>query len=150
MFLNIDELKTVMYDYQLEEITENDNTITVMAIKAAISQIKSYLKPSNKKEYDDGRPLYDIDKIFDAKGDERDALILEFCKDIAAYRVCRLANVDIIHKQVVENYDRAIEWLKDVRNGDANPDLPTLDIDDNTEVSKIPFRYGSRPKFNHE
>ena len=151
MFLEIDEMKSVMYDYQMNEITENDDTIVAMAIKAAVSQVKSYLKPNNKKEFDDGRPLYDIDMIFGATGIDRDPLILEICKDIACYRVCRLANVDIIHTQVVENYDRAIAWLKDVRSGDANADLPTLSNDnDENGISKIPFRYGSRPKFNHE
>jgi len=150
MFLEITEMKSVMYGYQMNEITENDDTIVAMAIKAAVSQIKSYLKPSNKKEYDDGRPLYDVDKIFSMAGNDRDPLILELCKDIACYRVCRLANVDIIQTQVIENYDRAIGWLKDVRSGDANADLPLIDSDNETSVSKIPFRYGSRPKFNHE
>lgn len=152
MFLEINEMKSVMYDYQMNEITENDDTIVAMAIKAAVSQIKSYLKPSNKKEFDDGRPLYDVDKIFTSTGNKRDPLILELCKDIACYRICRLANVDIIHTQVLENYDRAIGWLKDVKSGDANADLPTLDNSGSGDsgLSKIPFRYGSRPKFNHE
>lgn len=156
MFLEIDELRSVMYKYQLDVIIENDNSIAVMAIKSAVSEMKSYLNPSNQKQWQDGRPQYDVDKIFNAQGDDRDALILELCKDIALYRVCRLSNVDIIHAHVIEKYDRAIDWLEKVAGlkgaPTLTPDLPTIESDDEGETgsSKKVFRYGSRPKFNHE
>lgn len=150
MFLEIDELRSVMYNYQLETIIENDNTIAVMAINSAVSELKSYLNPSNQRQWNDGRPKYDINKIFGAQGIDRDPLILELCKDIALYRICRLANVDIIHDHVKERYDRAIEWLSKVAglNGapTLTPDLPTIDTND----QRKPFRYGSRAKFSHE
>ncbi len=159
MFLEIDELRSVMYSYQLETIIENDNTIAVMAIESAVSEMKSYLNPSNQKQWQDGRPQYDVDKIFSAQGGDRDALILELCKDIALYRVCRLSNVDIIHEHVKERYDRAIDWLEKVA-GVGNhkgtptitPNLPTIKTDEGETGSsaKKLFRYGSRPKFNHE
>ncbi|NDV45496.1 DUF1320 domain-containing protein [Paludibacter sp. 221] len=155
MFVEIDEMRSVMYSYQMGEITEGDDTIVVMAIKSAVSEIKSYLNPSNQKQWQDGRPLYDVAKIFGAVGDDRDPLILEICKDIACYRVCRLANVDIIHEHVKERYDRAIDWLGKVAgiNGapTLTPDLPTIDPDaPGGDANKKLFRYGSRPKFNHE
>lgn len=155
MFLSIDEMRSVMYSYQLDEITENDNTIVTMAIKSAVSEMKSYLNPSNQKQWQDGRPLYDVSKIFGATGDERDALIMELCKDIAAYRVCRLANVDVIHEHVKERYDRAIDWLKSVAglNGapTLTPDLPTIDPDtEGGDNEKKTYRAGSRKKFDHE
>lgn len=156
MFLEIDEMRSVMYNYQMNEITENDDTITVMAIKSAVSEMKSYLNPSNQKQWQDGRPLYDVNKIFGATGNDRDPLILELCKDIACYRVCRLANVDIIHEHVKERYDRAIDWLEKVAGlkgaPTLTPDLPTIAPDDEGEAgtSKKPFRYGSRQKFRHE
>lgn len=156
MFLEIDELRSVMYSYQLETIIENDNTIAVMAINSAVSEMKSYLNPSNQRQWSDGRPQYDVNKIFGTQGINRDALILELCKDIALYRICRLANVDIIHEHVKERYDRAIDWLEKVigLKGKAtlNPNLPTIEPDEGGDnaSSKKPFRYGSRPKFNHE
>jgi phage gp36-like protein len=158
MFLEIEEMKSVMYNYQMDEITENDDTIVAMAIKAAVSEMKSYLNPSNQKQWQDGRPLYDVGKIFSAGGENRDPLILEICKDIACYRVCRLANVDIIHEHVKERYDRAIDWLSAVAGvGEykgaptITPDLPTIDNeDDSGSSSKKLFRWGSRPKFNYE
>lgn len=154
MFLEIDELRSVMYSYQLETIIENDNTIAVMAINSAVSEMKSYLNPSNQKQWNDGRPMYDVNKIFSAQDGDRDALILELCKDIALYRICRLANVDIIHEHVKERYDRAIDWLEKVAGlkgaPTLTPDLPTIESDGEAGSTKKPFRYGSRPKFNHE
>ena len=152
MFVSIEELKSVMYGYQMGEITENDEDIVIQSIESAIEEIQSYLAPNNKKEFDDGRPLYDVDKIFSATGKERNALIVRFCLSIAAWYICELSNVDIIHEQVKERYDRAISWLKSVVKGDANPRVPTLSGDNEGEAgsSKKPFRYGSRPKFNHE
>jgi phage gp36-like protein len=75
---------------------------------------------------------------------------------MAVYYICRLANVDIIHEQVKQRYDRAIDWLEKVSatgkyNGSTpiNADLPTLESDSTSELS-LPFRSGSREKFNHE
>ncbi len=156
MLIEIDELRSVMYSYQLQTIIENDNTIAVMAINSAVSEMKSYLNPSNQKQWQDGRPLYDVNKIFGVTGDDRDPLILELCKDIACYRICRLANVDIIHEHVKERYDRVIDWLEKVAGlkgaPTLAPDLPLIETDGEGEAgsSKKPFRYGSRPKFNHE
>lgn len=157
MFIEVEEMKSVMYRYQMDVITENDNTITAMAIKSAVSEMKSYLNPSNQKQWSDGRPRYDVDKIFGATGDDRDPLLLELCKDIACYRVCRLANVDIIAEHVKERYDRAIEWLSKVAGLSGaptlSPDLPTITDSDDEEggdSTKKLFRYGSRRKFNHE
>lgn len=151
-FITVDEMRSVMYNYQIDEITETDNSIVLMAIDSAVSEIKSYLNPSNQKQWDDGRSKFDIEKIFGATGADRDALILELCKDIACYRICRLSNVDMIYDHVKERYQAAIDWLTKVASGVVNPNLPTID-DDGTgegEATKLPFRFGSRPKFNHE
>lgn len=156
MFLEIDEMRSVMYGYQLEEITENDDTITVMAINSAVSEMKSYLNPSNQRQWQDGRPLYDVGEIFGATGNERDPLILELCKDIACYRICRLANVDLIHEHVKERYDRAIDYLEKVAGlkgaPTLTPDLPTIDPGNGGESGSLKkvFRFGSRTKFSHE
>lgn len=151
-FLTIDEMKSVMYQYQVDEITESDKSIVLMAIDSAVSEMKSYLNPSNKKVYEDGRFLYDIQKIFSATGTDRDALILELCKDIACYRVCRLSNVDLIYDHVKERYQAAIDWLTKVAEGSINPNLPIIKnpTPGEGESKKLPFRYGSRFKFKHE
>jgi phage gp36-like protein len=161
MFLETDELKSAIYAYQLAEIveiTEDDDTnldIVIMAIDAAIEEIKSYLRPNNQGRWNDGRNRYDVDAIFSASGSERNPLILEFTKSIAVWYVCRLSNVDIIHEKVKERYDRAIEWLEKVSGTGKyagapalSPDLPVITFEETDET--LPFRFGSREKFNHE
>lgn len=160
MFLEIEEMRSVMYEYQMNEITEADDTIVMMAIRSAISEMKAYLTPSDQKQWQDGRPRYDVEKIFGATGEDRDALILELCKDIAAWRVCRLSNVDMIYQHVKDRYDLAIDWLERVsgtgKHKDAptiSPGLPTIPNDGDGEEGssgKKPFRFGSRNKFRHE
>lgn len=161
MFLTAAELKSAIYEYQLNEIVEitTENTtnadIVLMAINAAVEEMKSYLNPNNQGRWIDGRNKYDIAAIFGATGTDRNALILELCKSIAVYYVCRLSNVDIIDEKVKDRYDRAITWLEKVAgvgkfaDGPAiTPDLPVITLADTAE--NVPWRFGSREKFNHE
>jgi hypothetical protein len=156
MFLEKNELKSVLYDYQLSEITESSEDIILMAISAAVEEMKSYLCPNNQSRWNDGRTRYNVVAIFDATAEHRNPLILELCKNMAVYYICRLSNVDIIQEKVKERYDRAIDWLEKVsgtgKSAGApalNPDLPILVIDPESEDA-LSFRFGSREKFNHE
>ena len=156
-FLTESELKSVLYEYQLQQITEEDSSISLMAINAAIEEVKSYLTPNAQNHWRDGRPRYDVAVIFSATGSNRNALILELCKTIALYYVSRLANVDIIQERVRERYDRAIEYLEKVAgvgkfaNAPAiTPDLPVVVPDPTDETYMGAWRFGSRPKFSHD
>ena len=156
MFLTYQELKSVLYEYQLDEITETSPDIAEMAINAAVEEMKSYLSPTGQVRWRDGRPRYDVAAIFSATGRSRNALVLELCKSIALYYVCRLANVDIIQERVMDRYDRAIDWLEKVagvgKYADAPgiaPDLPVLPSGTD-ETAQQAFRYGSREKFSHD
>lgn len=156
MFIEVEELSSVAYEYQLNEITENNPDIVEMAINAAVQEMISYLKPNAQKQWKDGRPRYDVEAIFGATGTNRNSLILELCKSIALYYVCRLANVDMIQERVQDRYDRAVEWLEKVagvgKYANAPGITPNLPVLEETETSDttIPFRFGSRTKFNHE
>ncbi len=161
MFLTKAELKSVIYEYQLNDIVEittgstTNEDIVVMAIDAAVEEMKSYLNPNNQGHWIDGRNRYNTAVIFAATGTARNPLILEFAKSIALYYICRLSNVDIIEEKVKARYDRAIDWLEKVAgigkyaDGPAiTPNLPLLTLEDTPE--NVPFRFGSRDKFNHE
>jgi len=137
MFLPIDELKTVVYDYQLSEIVEDDNTIIEMAVQAAIEEVKSYLCSR-----------YDTDKTFSAEGSERNPLILEITKDVALWQIIRLSNPDIIHDRVKDRYDRAIEWLDKVARGLISPTLPAIQGEQGGDIS--PIKWGSMEKQRYD
>lgn len=151
MFLNPLDLDNVIYGYQIEQITENDDTIVLQALAAAEEEAKSYLEPNaNQREFLDGRLLYDVDTIFNAAGAERNPLILQHTLTVAKWHIVHLCNADVIYEHAKERYDRAIEWFDKMNTGDVIlSSLPQLDrSEDNTE--KQPFSFGSRAKFNHD
>jgi hypothetical protein len=153
MFLKKDELRSTVYSYQLDQITEEDDSIIDMGINAAIEEVKSYFTANDKKEWMDGRPRYDAVAIFASTGANRNALILELTKTVAEWWIIRLCNADIIHERVKERYDRAIDYFKQIASGKVTiGSLPILPPDDGstTPTTALPFRMGGRAKFIHE
>lgn len=163
MFLEIDEMKDVLYGYQMNEIAENDDTIIESGIIAGVAEVKAYFTASNQKQWNDGRPRYDAAAIFSATGNNRDAFVLRMCKTVAAWNICELSNVDMIYDQVKERYENVIKTLEKIagmgeyKNAPTlTPDLPTLapeqipPLGGGGAINNKPFRYGSRTKFNHE
>lgn len=156
MFLTVAELNSVIYEYQLNEITESSPDIAEMAINAAVEEVTSYLNPTDQTKWRDGRPRYDVAAIFSAVGVNRNAMILSLVKSIALYQICQLANVDIIQERVIQRYDRAIDYLEKVAgigkykdSPPIAPKFPVLPAGD-ADTAKQAFRFGSREKFNHE
>ena len=49
MFISAEEMKSVLYEYQVDEITEENDDIVTEGIEAAISEVKSYFHAANKK-----------------------------------------------------------------------------------------------------
>lgn len=136
-FLIPEELKTVLYEYQTDSITEFDNDIVLSSIDAALEECRSYLAG-----------LYDVTTIFAATGTARNALLLEYAKSITVWYLIRLSNPDQSWEQAKDRYDRAIKWLKDVRDGKLSPTLPRVTMPPDGEVvGKIKFI--SNKKFNH-
>lgn len=147
MFITVPELNTIIYEYQLAQIVEQNNDIALTAIATAEQEVRSYLTPNNLKQWQDGRPRYDVDVIFSAQGTDRNALIMQHVKTIAVWYVCQLSNPDIIYEHIKERYDRAIDYLKRISKGEVTLNLPILE---ESAEPKQPFRFGSRTKFNHE
>ena len=135
MFIEISELNTVAAEYKLEEITDYDDGILQQCILAAVKRVRRMLS---------GR--YDVDSIFTAKGEERDAELLEICKNIALWFLVRRCNVDILYHRVKETYDRDMEYLEELKNGDIPSDLPLREVDGQPVGV---FRSGSNRKFTH-
>lgn len=158
MFLTVEEMKDVLYSYQADEIAEGDEQIIENGINAAVNEVRAYFTASNQKQWNDGRPKYDIDKIFSATGDSRDPWVLRMCKTVSAWNICELSNVDIIYDKVKERYDNVIKTLEKIAgigeykdSPTLTPDLPTIEPDpDDGSSNQKPFRYGSRKKFRHE
>lgn len=156
MFATIEDLKTHLYQYQSQEISEGDDDILLRAIAAAEQEVKAYFYINHKKEFLDGRLRYDVDKIFSATGAGRNPLILNLVVTVAVWHLVVLSNPDVIHDIIKDRYDRAIDWLKKLNKGEISlGNLPLLEekIDNQNpeeDTKQQPFRFGSRNKFNHE
>lgn len=136
MFITKEEIKTHLYDYQVDQITDNDDTIVTSAIDTAVAEVKSYL--ANR---------YDVATIFAAAGNNRSALIVDHVKVCAAYHLLLLCNVDAIYERYEKAYERSISFLKDVADGLLSPDLPYLHTSTGRPTGTI--QLNSQPKFNH-
>lgn len=151
MFLQKEDLKNNIYNYQVDQITEGDDTIVMQGLAAAEEECRSYLESNiYQKENQDGRLIYDVATIFEATETNRNPLILQHCITIAKYHIIQLSNVDILYEQAKDRYDRAIDWLTKLAKGQITlKSLPTLEISEEDENLKA-FSFGSRKKFNHE
>jgi hypothetical protein len=152
MFIEKKDLGTAMYEYQMDQITDGDDDIIAQACNAAIEEAKSYLTPNpDRKQWLDGRLLYDVEAIFSKEGDDRHSLVVQHCCTIAKWYVAELCNADFIYEKAKERYDRAIKWFDNVARGTINvSSLPQLVRDETTAGTKQPFEFGSRAKFNHD
>ena len=107
---------TTDYDPQIVEICED----------RAIAEMRSYL---NKR--------YDCNRIFDARGADRHALVLMFAIDIAIFHIFCQHNPYKMSKIRQDRYDRAVEWLKGVMRGDVTIDgAPLLPADELEDKSR--------------
>ncbi|MFD2874048.1 hypothetical protein ACFS5N_16315 [Mucilaginibacter ximonensis] len=148
-FLTKEDLRSAIREYQLDAITDNDDTIVQMAIDAAIEQAKSMLTPNDMKIWDDGRPHYDVDAIFTQENADRNALMLANTKTVALWHLIQLCNTGLNYDDAKDRYDRAIKYLKDLGAGIVNSGtLPKITAD--PPPDQQPFYSGSRAKFSHD
>jgi len=164
MYLELEEMKSVLYQYQMDEIAEGDTEIILDGIQAAIAEVRGYFEASNSRinitqmntQQAVNYKIYDVDAIFSAIGSARNAFVLRLVKRIAAWNICELANVDSVYEHVRERYEKAIETLEKIAGmGDyaRSPltisELPSAPMGDTDPENTKPFRSGSRPKFNY-
>ncbi|MBQ8958880.1 MAG: hypothetical protein IJ057_10380 [Bacteroidales bacterium] len=169
MFIETEEMKSVLYEYQMMQIADNDEDIITDGIMAAVSEVRGYFEAANARRETAGLTqqqyaawkIYDVDAIFNATGTDRNAFVVRLCKRIAAWNICDLANVDIINDRLKERYELTISTLEKIAGmGDhaqsrlVLSELPSpqgggVSPSQETDTSK-PFRMISRPKFNHE
>ena len=152
MFIEKADLGSVLYEYQLDQITDGNDDVVMQACNAAIEEAKSYLTPNtDDKKWLDGRLLYDEEAIFNATGLDRNSLILQHTCTMAKWYVAELCNADFIYEKAKERYDRAVDWFTKVAKGTINvSSLPQLVRNETTVGEKQPFSSGSRTKFNHD
>lgn len=139
-YLTTEDMYTHIYQENIETISHGDEAIMLSAIDAAIEEASGYLTK------------YDTQAIFSATGSARNAILLLFVKDIAAWHFVNLCNAGVDLELREKRYNRAIEWLENNQNRN-NPNLPAKP--DSTDCGHSPgcscqMDYGSnRKRDNH-
>ena len=135
-FLSPEELGTHLYSENIDAISRYDDTILLAAIDTAIEEVYGYLGS------------YDREKIFSAEGENRNALLLTFVKDIAVWHFVCLSNAGTDMQLRQDRYERAIAWFKSVQKAEIKPNLPALEDSNNDgKPDGIgEYIFGSNPK----
>jgi hypothetical protein len=148
-FLEKADFNTVIRDYQLEAIIDGDDTIVATAIEIAIDEVTNIFTPNDMNTWKDGRPIYNIVAVFAQSGADRNAFILVHCKIITLWYLVLLCNTGLEYNEIKDRYDRSIQTLTDLARGKTNSGtIPK--IDQPAPTDEVPWRSGSRRKFNHE
>lgn len=138
MFCNPEEMKTVAYSYQIDQITMEDETIVMTAIETAKEEIRAYLSHR-----------YDMEKVFSAQGSGRNPQVLHLVKVIALYHIVQLSNVDMLYERVKADYDAAVVFLNRCADGKLNPSLPPALAENGASGADSGIEWGSDPKLSN-
>jgi len=135
MFLSADEIYTHLFPETISAISGTDERLLLAAITGAISETKGYLS------------AFDIAAIFAKTGEERDALLLIWLKDIAVWHYIAIARPAVDYEVRETRYKAAIAWLKGVQKGDiVPPDFHIKTNPDGSEENTSGMLFGSNPK----
>lgn len=135
MYLEISELKTHAYDEEIKAIIENDETIALASINAAIAFAQSKLAKA-----------HDIEQVFAQRGSDRNPLLLKIIKDIAIWELIGLANPSVDYEDKKFRYQQAADWLTAVYKG-----MPSgLPEKQGTTTEVKSFSYHANPPRRHK
>ena len=137
-FINITDYDASIHREILDALTREDNSLVEICEDRAIAEMRCYLS---------GR--YDCDAIFSAEGDQRHQLVLMMALDIAIYHIFSIHNPQKLSALRKDRYERAIEWLKAVNDGEISIDGAPL-APEEVQVAHQSFRIVSNYKrHNH-
>lgn len=143
------ELSSAIRDYQLDAITDGDDSLVDIAIEMAMEEVQSILTPNNMKTWEDGRLAYDMVAEFANVADARNPLMLGNVKTVTVWHLIGLCNTGLVYKDAQDRYDRTIAYITGLANGTFNSaTLPKVVAD--PPCDQLPWQSGSRPKFHHE
>jgi phage gp36-like protein len=123
----------------LNAITREDSALLEIIENQAVEEMAGYLASR-----------YDTDTIFSKTGSERHNLILMFAIDITLYHLHAIHNPVKFPLVRKDRYERAIEWLRQVRDGQINPTgLPLAVNDDGDQGGQVNYAMSSNTKRNN-
>lgn len=125
-FLNDNDYKKQIRQWVKNLITYDNEDVLADVENAAQAEMETYLAVR-----------YDIKKIFDTEQPpgERNHLIVMYLVDMALYHLHSNIQPEDVPELREKRYKQAIEWLKEVAAGLANPVLPEVKPEDNPDYT---------------
>lgn len=108
-FLTKTDLTTIIYEEDIDVMTEGDDTKVTGHINTAITEATGYLD------------RYDTPTLFAREGDEKDPLLMESCKAIACWYLVAACPANQNTKDITERANVARLWLSRVQAGKVKP-----------------------------
>jgi phage gp36-like protein len=132
MFIQKSDLRQSILIEELDEITRNNTVVIDASMSAAIAEARMYLFDT-----------FDTDAIFNATGNNRNALIVQLTVDMAVYKIVATCQAGIDMADRLARYEMAVRWLRAAAKTEIYADLPRR-ADNATAQTNIV--YGSNPK----
>ncbi len=123
----------------LNAIIRMDNELLEIIEHQAVEEMAGYLASR-----------YDIEAIFSKTGADRHSLLLMFAIDITLYHLHAIHNPVKFPMVRKDRYERAIDWLKSVQDGQINPTgLPLATDANGAKGGALNYAFSSNPKRNN-
>ena len=132
-FLQLDDFDISIRKEFLQGLSGNNLAILDKIEMIAIKEASSYL-----------RPTFDASTIFSKNGNERDEFLVKLLVDISLYHLSSQKNTQMIPQMRIDNYDYAITYFKDLRDGIIDAELPRKKDEDGE--NERTFYFGSQSK----
>ncbi len=151
-FVTTQDIDVLIRADMLQHLIGSDTQLLGKAESAAIQKISNYLNTR-----------YNTQKVFAAKGTDRDELLLMYVIDVMLYDLHSRINPRKIPELRRTRYNEVIQWLTDIQAGKIHPDLPELTAPNHTNgqspnhpnhpnhptASLTKIRWGSNTKREH-
>lgn len=137
-FIDIQDYDASIHREILDALVREDASLIEICEDRAIAEARCYLSRR-----------YDCDKIFSAKGNARNQLVLMMVIDVAVYHIFCIHNPRNLSPIRKDRYERALEWLRAVADGEINVDgVPLLPEEELAGKSTLIFK-SNRKRVNH-
>lgn len=139
MFITENDLYSKIRASDLRQIAGDDTTIIQHAISSSVGLVRSKIDATK----------YDVQRIFDAAGEQREGLLVSICVDVAIYEIVGIAqpNIDLTDRR--ERHNQALAYLDEVRDRNLPTGWPLLPEDPNTTPDSAPVVAGGNPPRNN-
>lgn len=141
-FIEEQDYGTLIDKQALAVIQQTQPENRIRAEQMAMEELTDYLS---------GR--YNVKRAFACTGRERNMRLVMNCMDIALYHMATWLPQNMGMAVREKRYDKAVEWMEAVRDGQLNPDLPLKGDDGQTDYdprTASVIKYGSMAKNNND